>query len=197
MTFFWRTHMFPDHHATVSPARRAATRAVPKGHAVWICGDCHAGNPSPLAAPDGKVDARIRDLDQTVIGNPHHELIRLALLLCSAARGSNLPGVTTATASLGYSVYSALLHNWVYVSSNIAILSTAVVGEVIYLRNSHAATREMHGSPAAKSAQPAIDSRQPECGVARAQETSDDALSMNDSSSSGSIGFRRNSFATS
>ncbi len=71
-------------------------RAVPKGPAVWICGDCHAGNLGPLAAPDGKVHVQIRDLDQTVIGNPHHDLIRLALSLCSAARGSDLPGVTTA-----------------------------------------------------------------------------------------------------
>lgn len=39
---------------------------------------------------------QIRDLDQTVIGNPHHDLIRLALSLCSTARGSDLPGVTTA-----------------------------------------------------------------------------------------------------
>ncbi len=39
---------------------------------------------------------QIRDLDQTVIGNPAHDLIRLGLSLASAARGSNLPGVTTA-----------------------------------------------------------------------------------------------------
>jgi uncharacterized protein (DUF2252 family) len=71
-------------------------RAVPKGPKVWICGDCHAGNLGPLAAPDGKVHVQIRDLDQTVIGNPNHDLIRLALSLASAARGSNLPGVTTA-----------------------------------------------------------------------------------------------------
>jgi uncharacterized protein (DUF2252 family) len=69
---------------------------VPKGPAVWICGDCHAGNLGPLAAPDGKVHVQIRDLDQTVIGNPNHDLIRLALSLSSAARGSDLPGVTTA-----------------------------------------------------------------------------------------------------
>jgi uncharacterized protein (DUF2252 family) len=48
-----------------------------------------------LAAPDGKVHVQIRDLDQTVIGNPNHDLIRLALSLSSAARGSDLPGVTT------------------------------------------------------------------------------------------------------
>jgi uncharacterized protein (DUF2252 family) len=71
-------------------------RAVPSGPAVWICGDCHAGNLGPLAAPDGKVHVQIRDLDQTVIGNPNHDLIRLALSLSSAARGSDLPGVTTA-----------------------------------------------------------------------------------------------------
>jgi len=71
-------------------------RAVPKGPAVWICGDCHAGNLGPLAGPDGRVHVQIRDLDQTVIGNPNHDLIRLALSLCSAARGSDLPGVTTA-----------------------------------------------------------------------------------------------------
>jgi uncharacterized protein (DUF2252 family) len=71
-------------------------RAVPKGPAIWICGDCHAGNLGPLAAADGKIHVQIRDLDQTVIGNPNHDLIRLALSLSSAARGSDLPGVTTA-----------------------------------------------------------------------------------------------------
>jgi uncharacterized protein (DUF2252 family) len=71
-------------------------RAVPKGPAIWICGDCHAGNLGPLAAPDGEVYVQIRDLDQTVIGNPNHDLIRLALSLASAARGSDLSGVTTA-----------------------------------------------------------------------------------------------------
>jgi uncharacterized protein (DUF2252 family) len=71
-------------------------RSVPEGPPVWICGDCHAGNLGPLAAPDGKVHVQIRDLDQTVIGNPNHDLIRLALSLSSAARGSDLPGVTTA-----------------------------------------------------------------------------------------------------
>ena len=69
---------------------------IPDGPSVWICGDCHAGNLGPLADSRGKVDIQIRDLDQTVIGNPAHDLIRLALSLASAARGSDLPGVTTA-----------------------------------------------------------------------------------------------------
>jgi uncharacterized protein (DUF2252 family) len=71
-------------------------RAVPQGPPVWICGDCHVGNLGPLADSKGKIHIQIRDLDQTVIGNPNHDLIRLALSLSSAARGSDLPGVTTA-----------------------------------------------------------------------------------------------------
>ena len=71
-------------------------RVVPQGPPIWICGDCHAGNLGPLAAPDGRIHVQIRDVDQTVIGNPNHDLIRLALSLASAARGSDLPGVTTA-----------------------------------------------------------------------------------------------------
>jgi len=69
---------------------------VPEGPPVWICGDCHMGNLGPLADAQGRVAVQIRDLDQTVIGNPAHDLIRLGLSLASAARGSNLPGVTTA-----------------------------------------------------------------------------------------------------
>jgi len=71
-------------------------RKLPPGPSVWICGDCHIGNLGPLADADGHVDVQIRDLDQTVIGNPVHDLVRLALSLASAARGSDLPGVTTA-----------------------------------------------------------------------------------------------------
>jgi uncharacterized protein (DUF2252 family) len=73
----------------------AATK-IPAGPAVWICGDCHLGNLGPLADSKGRVAVQIRDLDQTVIGNPLHDLIRLGLSLASAARGSDLPGVTTA-----------------------------------------------------------------------------------------------------
>jgi uncharacterized protein (DUF2252 family) len=69
---------------------------LPAGPAVWICGDCHLGNLGPLADANGHVDVQIRDLDQTVIGNPVHDLVRLGLSLASAARGSDLPGVTTA-----------------------------------------------------------------------------------------------------
>ncbi len=68
----------------------------PDGPPVWICGDCHVGNLGPVADAKGRVLIQIRDLDQTVIGNPAHDLIRLGLSLASASRGSDLPGVTTA-----------------------------------------------------------------------------------------------------
>jgi uncharacterized protein (DUF2252 family) len=69
---------------------------VPEGPPVWICGDCHVGNLGPVASADGKVEVQIRDLDQTVIGNPAHDVVRLSLSLAMAARGADLPGVTTA-----------------------------------------------------------------------------------------------------
>jgi uncharacterized protein (DUF2252 family) len=71
-------------------------RAIPAGPPVWICGDCHVGNLGPVANASGEVAIEIRDLDQAVVGNPAHDLIRLALSLATAARGSDLPGVTTA-----------------------------------------------------------------------------------------------------
>jgi len=69
--------------------------SIPQGPAIWICGDCHLGNLGPIADTEGHVRVQIRDLDQTVIGNPAHDLIRLGLSLATAARGSDLPGITT------------------------------------------------------------------------------------------------------
>jgi uncharacterized protein (DUF2252 family) len=75
---------------------RADGRRLPEGPPVWICGDCHYGNLGPVANSKDEVAVQIRDLDQTVIGNPAHDLIRLTLSLASAARGFDLPGSTTA-----------------------------------------------------------------------------------------------------
>jgi uncharacterized protein (DUF2252 family) len=69
---------------------------LPSGPDIWICGDCHVGNIGPVASADGKISLEIRDFDQTTIGDPAHDLIRLGLSLAMAARGSDLPGVTTA-----------------------------------------------------------------------------------------------------
>ena len=54
----------------------ASASKVPEGPPVWICGDCHVGNLGPLADAKGWVTIQIRDLDQTVIGNPAHDIIR-------------------------------------------------------------------------------------------------------------------------
>ena len=73
-----------------------AAPKLPDGPAVWICGDCHIGNIGPVADDQARVHIQIRDFDQSVIGHPAHDLIRLALSLAMAARGSDLPGITTA-----------------------------------------------------------------------------------------------------
>ena len=44
--------------------------AIPQGPPIWICGDCHVGNLGPIANTKGNIDIQIRDLDQSVIGNP-------------------------------------------------------------------------------------------------------------------------------
>jgi len=80
-------------------AEAGLARHLPEGPAIWICGDCHLGNLGPVANAGSKVDVQIRNLDQSVIGNPAHHLIRLDLSLATAARGSDLPGVTTAQLS--------------------------------------------------------------------------------------------------
>jgi len=38
-------------------------------------------------------------------------------------------------ASCGYTLYSVLLHNWVFTASNIALLVTALIGQGLLLRN--------------------------------------------------------------
>ncbi len=76
---------------------QADIQSLPQGPAIWICGHCHTGNLCPVANAKGRVEIKIRDLDQTVIGNPAHDLIRLGLSLSTAARGSSLPGMTTIT----------------------------------------------------------------------------------------------------
>jgi uncharacterized protein (DUF2252 family) len=72
------------------------TTTIPAGPPVWICGDCHIGNLGPIGHVEGHAVVEMRDLDQTVIGNPAHDLVRLALSLAMSARSSDLPGVTTA-----------------------------------------------------------------------------------------------------
>jgi MtN3 and saliva related transmembrane protein len=58
------------------------------------------------------------------------------------------------SASAGYIVYSFMLHNWVYLSSNIAILITAIVGEGLYLRNRRRAAHRTAGINSSVEATP-------------------------------------------
>ncbi|WP_081472785.1 DUF2252 family protein [Burkholderia ambifaria] len=68
---------------------------LPDGPAIWIGGDCHLGNLGPVASKTGEVAVQIRDLDQSVIGNPVHDVLRLGFSLATAARSSDLPGIIT------------------------------------------------------------------------------------------------------
>jgi MtN3 and saliva related transmembrane protein len=56
----------------------------------------------------------------------------------SAAGVSRWLFIGQLAASTGFALYSYLLHNWVFLVSNLALLLTAVVGEVIYLKNKDA-----------------------------------------------------------
>jgi MtN3 and saliva related transmembrane protein len=56
-------------------------------------------------------------------------------------------------ASCGFVTYSFLVGNWVFVVTNILILITAIVGQVVVLRNKRRTAREEAGSgPAAAGA---------------------------------------------
>jgi uncharacterized protein (DUF2252 family) len=65
-------------------------KSVPEGPPIWICGDCHAGNIGPIASAKGTVAIQIRDLDQTVVGNPAHDLLRCAALVSVGGKKGEL-----------------------------------------------------------------------------------------------------------
>jgi uncharacterized protein (DUF2252 family) len=73
----------------------ARGKSLPRAPAIWISGDCHLGNLGALARVDGKIELQMRDLDQTVIGSPAHDVTRLALSMAMAIRASGLPGRLT------------------------------------------------------------------------------------------------------
>jgi uncharacterized protein (DUF2252 family) len=52
------------------------------------------GNLRPVASPEGELGIRVRDLDQTVIGQPCARSDPSGAFPRDGARGSNLPGVT-------------------------------------------------------------------------------------------------------
>lgn len=56
------------------------------------------------------------------------------------------------TASLGFATYSWLLENWVFLFTNVALLLTAIAGEVIFLRNRAKASRSKQGVDTGRNA---------------------------------------------
>ena len=71
-------------------------KSLPAAPSLWIGGDCHVGNLGPIANKEGEISIELRDLDQTVIGSPAHDVVRLALSMAMAVRASALPGAVTA-----------------------------------------------------------------------------------------------------
>lgn len=119
---------------------------LPSGPPIWICGDCHIGNMGPLADAKGRVDIQIRDLDQTVIGNPVHDLIRLGLSLASAARSSDLPGVITARMIEGLvEGYEAAMAEDFAAKARHPPMIGAVLGEAAKRTWKHLAAERLHG----------------------------------------------------
>ena len=68
------------------------------------------GQSCPVAGPDGRVGIQIRDLDQTVIGNPAHDIIRLALSLATASLASPRPISEAPSGGIFILVRDCLLH---------------------------------------------------------------------------------------
>jgi uncharacterized protein (DUF2252 family) len=112
---------------------RVRKGSLPQGPPIWICGDCHVGNLGPVANANGKVEIEIRDLDQTVVGNPAHDLIRLALSLAMSARGSDLPSVTTAhmVEHIMHGYQAALLHPTAAIASDAKGDDLAPINDVL------------------------------------------------------------------
>jgi hypothetical protein len=81
-TLFWLQHAIAKWHdppmLTFAEIPSSSTNSVEqkdhrdsqRGPPVWICGDCHVSNLGPLANAEAYVEIQIRDLNQTVIGNP-------------------------------------------------------------------------------------------------------------------------------
>lgn len=69
--------------------------SIPKGPAIWICGDCHSENIGAVPTAHGSASLDPNDVDETVIGYPAHDLLRLALDVVVATRSFGLRGVET------------------------------------------------------------------------------------------------------
>ena len=74
---------------------REESGALPEGSAIWIRGDATSAILAQSETPGARSRFKFVISIRPSSGNPAHDLIRLSLSLASAARGSDLPGLTT------------------------------------------------------------------------------------------------------
>ena len=74
---------------------RVESGALPEGPAIWIRGDATSAILAQSETPGARCRFEFVISIRPSSGNPAHDLIRLSLSLASAARGSDLPGLTT------------------------------------------------------------------------------------------------------
>jgi uncharacterized protein (DUF2252 family) len=67
---------------------------IPVGPAIWICGDSHGENVGTVPDAKGAVVFGMNDFDEAVVGNPAHDVARMALSLTVAMRGAGHDGAT-------------------------------------------------------------------------------------------------------
>lgn len=76
-------------------AERLARR-LPSGPRIWISADCHGENIGAVADVRGRAQLEMNDFDESTIGQPILDVVRLALSLAMAARASGLGGLDIA-----------------------------------------------------------------------------------------------------
>lgn len=65
---------------------RLGPGAVPAGPEIWICGDCHAENIGAISGEGAAPAIEMNDFDETVIGAPALDVLRMALALAAVGR---------------------------------------------------------------------------------------------------------------
>ncbi|MGZ3450864.1 MAG: DUF2252 family protein [Polyangiales bacterium] len=104
-------HAFVRARADLFYEAMVKVRGVPKGPAIWIGGDCHSENVGAVATAHGTASLDLNDLDETVVGYPAHDVLRLALDVAIAARSQGVRGADTlATIAGALDGYCLALH---------------------------------------------------------------------------------------
>ncbi len=131
-------------------------RALPSGPAIWISGDCHAENFGAVSDARGEGDLEMNDLDEATVGEPAHDLLRLALSLSMAARAAGRNGLDTAA------MLDAMTRGYD------GLLRQREKGEALVVDEPSARLRKLERHAAARSRSELLDGRCPEVGGRRA-----------------------------